>query len=196
MFIQVIHGKVSDRDHLRGQLQRWRTEIKPGAAGYLGSTGGVTADGRGIVLVRFASEEAARANSDRSEQGEWWAEAMKAFDGDVTFHNCRDVDTAFGGGSNDAGFVQVIQGRATDQTEMRRRAPQLEAQLHERRPDILGITVAWHGDGTFTQAVYFTSEQAAHEGETTTEHEELRQEFMSLLAGEPTFYDLTGPDLD
>jgi hypothetical protein len=121
---------------------------------------------------------------------------MKAFDGDVTFHNCRDVDTAFGGGSNDAGFVQVIQGRATDQTEMRRRAPQLEAQLHERRPDILGITVAWHGDGTFTEAVYFTSEQAAHEGEATTEDDELRREFMSLLAGEPTFYDLTAPDLD
>jgi hypothetical protein len=195
MFIQVIHGKVNDRDHLREQLERWRSEIKPGATGYLGSTGGVTADGRGIVLVRFDSEEAARANSDRPEQGEWWAGAMKAFD-DVTFHNCREVDTAFGGGSNDAGFVQVIQGRAADQAEMRRRTPQIEARLHELRPDILGITVAWHGDGAFTEAVYFTSEQAAHEGEVTTEHDELRQEFMSLLAGEPTFYDLTAPDLD
>ena len=136
MFIQVIQGDVRDADQLHRQLERWRTEIKPGARGYLGSTGGVTADGRGITLVRFESEAAARANSERPEQGAWWNEAVKAFDGEVTFHDCRDVDRALGGGSNEAGFVQLIQGRANDQDEMRRRAPQLEQQLHERRPDI------------------------------------------------------------
>ena len=196
MFIQVIQGKVNDADHLHREMERLRTEIKPGASGYLGSTGGVTPDGRGITLVRFDSEDAARANSDRPEQGAWWHEAVKAFDGEVTFHDCRDVDTAFAGGSNEAGFVQVIQGRAKDEEEMRRRAPQLEQQLHERRPDILGIVVGWHGDGTFTEAVYFTSAEAARQGEAATENDELRQEFMTLIAGEPTFFDLPTPDLD
>jgi hypothetical protein len=196
MFIQVIQGKVKDADHLRGELQRWRTELKPGARGYLGSTGGVAPDGRGITLVRFDSEEAARANSDRPEQGAWWNEAVKAFDGEVTFHECRDVDSALGGGSNDAGFVQVVQGRAKDQEAMRRRLPELEQQLHERRPDILGIVLGWHVDGGFTQAVYFTSAESARQGEASTENDELRQEFMSLLDGQPTFFDIATPDLD
>ena len=196
MFIQVIQGDVRDADQLHRQLERWRTEIKPGARGYLGSTGGVTLEGRGITLVRFESEEAARANSERSEQGAWWNEAVKAFDGEVAFHDCRDVDRALGGGSNAAGFVQVIQGRANDQAEMRRRAPQLEQQLHERRPDILGIVVGWHGDGGFTQAVYFTSAEDARQGEAATDNDELRREFMSLIDGEPTFFDLPTPDLD
>ncbi|MDQ1521593.1 MAG: hypothetical protein QOI55_2666 [Actinomycetota bacterium] len=196
MFIQVIQGKVSDPDHLNRQLQRWRTEIKPGATGYLGATGGVTADGRSISLVRFDSETAADANSTRPEQGAWWNETAKAFDGEISFHNCREVDTAFGGGSNNAGFVQVMQGRANNETEMRRRVAALEDRLRERRPDILGMAIGWHGDGGFTQAVYFTSQDAARKGEAATENDDLRHEFMSLIDGEMTFFDLTAPDID
>lgn len=196
MFIQVIQGRVGDADQLRSQLERWRTELKPSAVGYLGSTGGVTEDGRGITLVRFESEEAARANSERPEQGAWWNEAVKAFDGEVTAHDCREVDTAFDGGSNDAGFVQVIQGRAKDQEAMREAARQIKDQLHELRPDILGIVVGWHGDGGFTQAVYFSSGPAARQAEAATENDGLREAYMSLIDGEPTFFDLTSPDLD
>jgi hypothetical protein len=196
VFIQVIQGNVSDRDHLNRQLQRWRTEIKPGATGYLGHTGGVTDDGRSISLVRFDSEKAADANSARPEQGAWWNDTAKAFDGKVTFQNCREVDTAFGGGSNSAGFVQVMQGRAKNETEMRQRLAAMEDQLRERRPDILGMAVAWHGDGGFTQAVYFTSQEAARAGESATENDELRQEFTSLMDGDLTFFDLTEPDID
>jgi len=196
MFIQVIQGKVRDSDHLHRQMERWRSELKPGARGYLGSTGGVTPDGRGITLVRFESEETAHANSDRPEQGAWWSEMVKAYEGTVTFHACREVDRSLGGGSNEAGFVQVIQGRAKDQAEMRRHAQQREQQLHESRPDILGIVVGWHGDGGFTQAVYFTSAEAAHQGEAAMANGELGREFMSLIDGEPTFFDLATPDLD
>src|SRR3954452_2468637 len=109
MFIQVIQGTVNDAEHLRRQLAKWRSDVKPGAAGYLGTTGGVTDDGRSIAMVRFESEDAARAHSVRPEQGAWWNETAKAFSGDVTFRDCHDVDTMLGGGSNDAGFVQVIQ---------------------------------------------------------------------------------------
>lgn len=196
MFIQVIQGKVKDADHQRRQLEQWRKDIKPGAHGYLGSTSGVTPDGRGITLVRFESEEAARANSERPEQGAWWNEMAKAWDGEVTFKNCTEVDEAFGGGSNKAGFVQVMQGRAKDQAEMRRRLPELEGELEKNRPDILGIVVGWHGDGGFTQSVYFTSAEDARKGEAATEANTSRQELMSLIDGEMTFFDLLSPDFD
>ena len=124
MFIQVIEGKVKDADLLRRQNDRWLAELKPGTKGYLGSTGGVTPDGRSIFLARFESEDAARANSERPEQGAWWNETAKAYDGEPTFHDCREADTMFGGGSNDAGFVQVIQGKAKDQAAMRKRIEQ------------------------------------------------------------------------
>ena len=196
MFMQVIQGKVKDADYQRRQLEQWRKDIKPGARGFIGSTSGVTPDGRSITLVRFESEEAARANSERPEQGAWWNEMAKAYDGEVTFQNCSEVDTAFGGGSNKAGFVQVMQGRAKDQAEMRRRLPELEGDLQKNRPDILGIVVGWHGDGAFTQAVYFTSADAAHKGEAATEGDASRRELMSLIDGEMTFFDLVSPDFD
>src|SRR2546423_12180057 len=150
MYIQIIQGKVSDPDHLRRQLEQWRKELKPGAKGYLGATGGVTSDGRAVTMVRFESEADAQANSQRPEQGAWWQEASKAFDGEVVFRDCREVETALGGGSNDAGFVQVIQGKTKDEAKMRELGQRMEGELRERRPDILGIVVGLHGDGGFT----------------------------------------------
>ena len=40
-----------------------------------------------MLRARFESEEAAQANSDRPEQGAWWAETAKVFDGEATFRN-------------------------------------------------------------------------------------------------------------
>src|SRR5258705_9482035 len=158
MFAQVISGKVADADHFKRQIDAWRRDVKPGAKGYLGSTGGVTPDGRSIAIVRFDSQASAEANSNRAEQGAWWAETEKAFSGPVSFENCTEVDEPLGGGSNDAGFVQIIQGRVKDQESFRKMATEHEAELRKARPDILGMLVAWHGDGGFTQAVYFKSE--------------------------------------
>lgn len=195
MFIQVIHGTVKDSDLYRRQHERWLQELKPGAAGYLGSTAGTTPDGRAITIARFESEEAAQTNSDRPEQGGWWNETEKAFADDVTFKNSAQVDTLFGGGSNDAGFVQVMQGRAKDQNQMRSAMNEMEADLRERRPDLLGIVIAWHDNNEFTQAVYFTSEKEAREQEQATQ-DERDQDFGSLLDGELTFFDLPEPQLD
>lgn len=72
----------------------------------------------------------------------------------------------------------------------------MEERLHERRPDILGMVIAWHGDGGFTQAIYFSSETDARQREKDTEQDQLRQEFMALMEGQPTFLDLSRPDLD
>jgi hypothetical protein len=195
MFIQVIQGTVKDTDLLRRQNERWRSDLKPGAKGFLGATGGITPDGRTITMARFETEEAARANSERPEQGVWWKETEPAI-GDVAFHDCREVDLALGGGSNDAGFVQIIQGRAKDQDEFRRRTTEMESQLRERRPDLIGVVIAWHGDGGFTQAAYFTSEADARREEKATADDDLGAEFMALFDGPPTFFDLPDPQLD
>jgi hypothetical protein len=197
MFVQVIQGKVGDLELYRRQGDAWLRDLKPGAAGYLGSTGGVSPDGVGITIARFESEEAAQANSGRVEQGNWWNETAKAYDGEPTFHDCREVDTLLDGGSNDAGFVQVIQGRVRDQAAMRARTEAFVEQLKEKRHDILGIVVAWHGDGGgFTQAVYFKSQDAARAGESETENDDLRDEFLSSFDGPPSFIDLSEPVLD
>jgi hypothetical protein len=197
MFVQIIQGPVQDADLLQRQLDRWRDELKPGATGYLGSTGGVTPDGQAISVVRFESREAAEASSRRPEQSSWFNEAVKAYDGEPTFHDCDEVDTAFGGGSNDAGFVQIIQGRVKDQAAVRALATRMEGELGKSRSDILGITIAWHGDGGgFTQAVYFKSEAEARSQETATQDDELGQQWMEQMSEPPVFFDLTEPDLD
>jgi hypothetical protein len=197
MFIQVISGKVTDANLLNQQNERWLADLKPGATGYLGFTGGITADGRSISIARFESEAAAQANSERDEQGQWWDNTAGAYEGTPTFSNCTDADLLFGGGSNDAGFVQVIQGRAKDRDATRSFMQEGENQLRAARPDILGIVVAWHGDSNdFTQVVYFKSEAETRDLENATEGDEMRQQFQDMFDGPPTFYDLTAPVLD
>jgi hypothetical protein len=108
MFVQVIQGRVSDATQVRQGVDDWMARLAPGAESWLGSTTGVTDDGTLIAVVRFDSAEAARRNSGRAQQGEWWSGMSKLFSGEVTFHDCSEVVTARAGGSDDAGFVQVL----------------------------------------------------------------------------------------
>ena len=110
-FETLIFGHVESRPHA--------ARLSPRRLGFLGFTSGVTADGDMITIVRFKSQEAAKVDSDLAEQGAWFEETSKAFDGDVIFHDCRDVDVLLDGGSDKAGFVEVMQGRAKDQVKMR-----------------------------------------------------------------------------
>jgi hypothetical protein len=182
MFVQVMEGRVSDVDGLRAQVERWRADLAPGAKGYLGTTAGPTADGNFIAVVRFESEEAAQANSGRPEQGEWWGETASKFDGDVTFTNCPEVDTFGAGGSDDAGFVQVIKGRA-DRAVLAPVAAETDEILRKTRPDVIGGIVAWPGDGTFIQTVYFTSEEEARANEKREPATDEEREAWERLAG-------------
>ena len=72
MFVQVITGQVNDTQALTAAMDRWRRDVRPGAIGFLGSTEGITDDGRFVALARFDSPEAAQANSSRPEQATWW----------------------------------------------------------------------------------------------------------------------------
>ena len=167
MFVQVITGTTSDREGLLRQADRWQDELRPGVTGYLGSTGGVTDDGRFILLARFESEEAARRNSARDQQGDWWTETEKYLEG-ATFAESSEVMTMLGGGSNSAGFVQVIRGRVTDTQKIAAigsRTAEFEAALREHRPDVIGEVIVMHPDATYTEVVYFASEAAARLGE-------------------------------
>lgn len=164
MFAQVIQGRTNDAVALWNRLEEWDRTLKPGAKGFLGSTGGVSDDGEFITIARFESEEAARENSDRPEQSEWWAETEKLFDGDVRFYDSNDVDLSLGGGSDDAGFVQVMQGRVKDRQRLAEMEAHAEEWMKESRPDVLGSTRAWQGDD-FTDFIYFTSEEEARVGE-------------------------------
>ena len=196
MFVQIIKGKVNDPATFNREAERWSTDLKPGATGYLGTTWGVAADNTAFVAARFESEAAARANSERPEQGEWWAGVESAFD-DVSFQDCAEVDLMMGGGSDEAGFVQVIEGRVKDQAAARAMLTEMDGRLAEMRPDILGGAMAWHGDdGTFTQLVYFRSEADAHTGESATSDTEVDNEYQNMMATEPSFIDLTEPHFD
>lgn len=195
MFVQVIQGRLNDAAALEKRLETWIEQVAPGAEGFIGSTSGVTSDGTAITIARFESEDAARSNSDRPEQGEWWAETEKVFDGPVTFRDTTDVTVWGEGGSDDAGFVQIMQGRMRDRSRAERLMEQSDAQLREMRPDVIGGQVAWFGD-EFVEAVYFTSEAEARDAEKRTEDArpaEL-QEMMDLME-DTTFHDITAPIL-
>jgi hypothetical protein len=193
MFVQVIEGPVSDPQRLRRQLDAWDKDLRPGAAGFLGSTTGVTDDGYAIAFVRFESAAAAKANSDRPEQGEWWSETEKCFSGDVKFTESEEVETFLGGGSNDAGFVQVMKGTA-DREQMGRLDGLFEKHAASFRPDLLGGLHVWTGN-TFIDANYFTSEADARAGEGKEPPPELAEatkDFDEVMA-DVEFLDLRHP---
>src|SRR5688572_5505086 len=164
MFVQVIEGRVADAEGLRRQMDRWKDEVRSGATGYLGSTGGITDDGRAILFARFESADAAKANSDRPEQSAWWAETERCFDGAPTFADSSDVDTFLAGGSDEAGFVQVMRGQA-DRKRLAELDREMEAHSADWRPDVIGGLRIWTAPSDYTEVVYFTSEADARAGE-------------------------------
>ncbi len=196
MFVQVIEGKVSDEAGLHRQMDRWEAELRPGAAGFLGSTGGVTDDGVGFAIARFESAAAAKANSDRAEQGEWWSDTEKCFSGPVSFTDSEDVEEFLGGGSNDAGFVQVMKtadgpGRAV----VKDLDEQFEKHAGTFRPDLIGGVRIWTGKTSTVEVNYFTSEAAARENESKEPPAELAALFAKYadVIANTEFLDLREP---
>ena len=196
MFVQVIRGTTSQPEALAQVFDRWRTELSPGATGWLGSTAGVTQDGRFIAVARFESEEAAMANSDRPEQDAWWTETAQLLDGEASFRNSSDVDVDLQGDPDQAGFVQVMQGRSSDPVRAKELMSQDADLWAAFRPDVLGSLVIGHEGGDYTMVLWFTSEAEAREGERKETPIELRaqmDEMDKLSVGETEFFDLPQP---
>ena len=199
MFVQIIRGQVSDPDAVHAHLNRWMTDLGPSATGWLGSTAGTSGDGRFFALVRFESPEAATANNDRPEQGQWWAGMAELFDGEPTFQDSTDITTAVSGDPDAAGFVQVMTGQTTDLDRVNELMSENDSGMRALRPDILGSISVGHEDGKWTMVIYFTSEEAARQGEqkeTPPEAQKMMEEIMSLSVGTPEFLDITTPWLD
>jgi len=196
MFVQVIQGRVADPEQVHAALDRWSAQLAGGAQGWLGSTAGVTEDGRFVALARFESEEAARRNSDRPEQGQWWTDTARLFTGDVTFRDSSDVTEDVPGDPDRAGFVQVMQGRGSDPERARELMTENPGEWAAFRPDVIGSVAVGHEGGAYTMAMYFTSEAAAREGERKEPPPELQaqmEEMNKLSIGEPEFFDLGQP---
>jgi hypothetical protein len=197
MFIQVIQAKVKDEAALRGTLDEWEEKLRPGAVGWLGTTAGVTEDGRFIALARFSDADSAKANSDRPEQGEWFAHVAQNFDGEPDFMDSENVEVMLDGGSDDAGFVQIMRGRSEDVARMHSLFLSHSDDMRSARPDIIGGLLLDAGDGRYVDAIYFKSEDAARTGEATDPPESVRADIEEgmRLQGDATYFDLKDPIL-
>jgi len=131
------------------------------------------------------------ANSRRPEQGAWAKEMMALMDGPVEFHDCDDVMMFLNGGADDAGFVQIIQGKVDDPSRIKAMLADT-SMLHEMRPDIIGGTLAIEPDGTYTETIAFQDEESARMGEKQEPPPEVRSELEAMMAG-ARFYDLHHP---
>lgn len=196
MFVQVFQGPVSDPAQVKELMDRWVAELGPNADGWLGSTAGVTDDGWFVALARFDSESAARHNSDRPEQGEWWSELERLFTSEPAFHESTEIVVDEHGDLDSAGFVQVMQGRTSDSARARELTDNDDPAWRDYRPDVLGSLMVLHGPDAWTMAIYFTSEADARAGEQKEPPESIRDamaELDSLAIGETTYLDLKEP---
>lgn len=191
MFIQIIQGKCTKQDELHELADSWRTELGPSAKGWLGGTYGFTDDDMFVGVVRFDSRESAMANSERPEQSAWAERFAACMDGPISYSDCDDVTLMMDGGSDDAGFVQVIRGKLDDPSAVKAMFADTTT-LHAMRPEILGATLAIEDDGTFTETVAFTDEAAARAGEKLEPPAEVKAMLESMMAN-ATFLDLHHP---
>ena len=191
MYIQIIQGKCTRQQECRDMGERWLRDLAPGADGWLGGTYGFTDDDQFMAIVRFESRDAAAANAARPEQGRWWADMEALLDGPAEFHDCDDVTLMMDGGSDDAGFVQVIRGKVEDASVLKSMMADTSA-LHEMRPEILGGTLAIEADGTFTETVAFADEESARRGEQLAMPDDVRQAMESAIR-DVSYVDLHHP---
>ena len=87
------------------------------------------------------------------------------FTDEPAFHNSTSVEVDTPGDPSQAGFVQVMQGRTSDPDRARELMANDPTDWQAFRPDILGTVSVGHDGDAWTMAIYFTSEEAAREGE-------------------------------
>ena len=188
MFIQVIKAKTSRQDEARALMQEWN-DIPNVDGSSLGGTFGFTDDGTFIGVVRFESRETARANSDQAETDAMAQRMTELMDGPPEYYDCDDVTVWLDGGSDDAGFVQVIIGKTDDADRLKEVMGDDSNDVQQERPDIIGGTFALTDDGTFINTIAFTDEASAREGEKNSSPPEEMQTVMRDLQ----YFDLRDP---
>ena len=89
-----------------------------------------------------------------------------------------------------------MQGRGSDPDRAREIMAQNPDEWAAFRPDVIGSVAVGHEGGAYTMAMYFTSEEAAREGERKQPPPQLKaqmEEMNKLNVGEPEFLDLRHP---
>jgi hypothetical protein len=193
VFIQMVQGPCSRQVEMRMLVDRWCTRMAD-RPGWLGGTYGFTDDDRFMGIVRYDSEAACRDYGAEPDAGLWWAEAMELMDGDCEVHQSGDVTMMLDGGSDDAGFVQVMRGHVGNADLLRKMTggTDMTNMLHAARPEIIGSTLAIEEDGSFIETVAFTDEMAARRGEQIQMPEEITQDRAEAIA-DVEFIDLHHP---
>lgn len=197
MFVEVVQGRTHDPSELRAATDRRYGELGATTRGWLGATAGVTDCGIFRSLTRFESLRSAYRRRHRRARERWWADTRALFTGAVASHDCTDIEIFGRGGSDEAGFVQIIEHRLRDREGLRYSWIEAEHQaMMELRPDTIGGIFCVHPDGGCTVVAYFTSEAAAREGESKDMPPEImawRDREMTYYEGEAAFYDLRDP---
>ncbi|GAB3688589.1 hypothetical protein GCM10027589_56450 [Actinocorallia lasiicapitis] len=198
MFIQVIQAPARDAEGLRAASYRWAHTLGSTSVGWMGCTGGVTAEGRFVTVERFESEQKAILESGRPGRRRWWNEMTGHLTGEATFTNCRTVDVqAVDQDAIDrAGFVQITQGRVADPALLRTLLATLHKELAETRPDLLGSTLALHPDDGYTHLLYYVSEDTVWDAElreTPPRLKSVMDAIFELNLAAPDYHVLTSP---
>lgn len=165
MSVQIIDGKVTNPTALRARWDTWVSECAPGAVGLERGVGGVTPDGRGVLMAWFASPREAERNAGRPEQDAWWRGTEKVFDGPARFTESGDVTTTHGAPTPEARFVQLMRAKVTSRAELERIEEEAGDLFAQWRPDLLGAQRAWLPGGEVVAIDFFTSLEEARVGE-------------------------------
>ena len=108
----------------------------------------------------------------------------------------EDVEEFLGGGSDSAGFVQVMKVTGLDRSIMARLDQVMASAAPEARPELIGGLRVWTGPDRGYNVVYFTSEAAARAGEATDAMAQAAPEVvehLEALRSNTEFIDLTDP---
>lgn len=195
MFAQLIEAKVKDRQGLQALFGEWMERYAADAPGFLGSTHGFTDDGNLVALARFSSEASARENESRPDQDDWWNRMLALLDGEPQVIDIPEL-VLDGGGSDDAGFVQIMVGKTTNPTRLAELSLEMGGAARQRRPEIIGSVSGIAGD-RYVIAVWFTDEASARQGEQLEPDPELKGAFdeMNEITSELRYIDLHEPVL-
>jgi hypothetical protein len=190
VFLQVHRATVNDTDGAHECLDRWVTALRSDP-GWLGTTAGVTDDGQSFTLTRYSSAAAVHDAETRGARDAWHAEMSHLSAHPLACQDCGQVIMQLHGDSPDAGFVQLVQGRLADLDRLEHALEVAGPWEADARSDIIGGLLGLHGDGGFTQIVYFTSLDDARAGEGRAAPREAEE--VGALVSDLAYFDLRWP---
>jgi hypothetical protein len=115
----------------------------------------------------------------------------------VSFAETTDVEILLNGGSDRAGFVQVMTGSAADRAAIAELDGLFSAHAPAWRPDVIGGLRAWLSPTDYVEVMYFTSEADARANEQRDPPAEVAAHVATFqqLMSDVSYLDLAEPVL-